>query len=253
MNGIKIGGLIVLVLAVALSGCVSQDNPKSSVDSQKVVSTPSPATSPAKYVPSGPAPLSTSKTPPPPLNIPGSVTPKATSPKAEVKSGIAVPDDLLVRPEDAPGLSLADYSYYAVKTDEVYADPIYQRVTVYKGALPAGMRNVGQESKWLLSTGQADDVQVRKFDSKVSINGSIPASLITCEKDKKIRETSCGSANIGNISYYRDSPVPNGNTQNTILYFVKDNYHVSIKVSYKIGDSHDEAFQLAEKIERRLK
>ena len=248
-NCIKTGGLMVLLLAamVFFSGCVGQVNTKSAA-------------------PASPPPLVT-KTPPPPLNVPGYVTPTAIIPKtvttpapkaktttnpqtttaAPVSSAPTGLEELLIKQPDVPlGFSLSDHNFYA-------ADMKTGRPTTYKDSLPAGMRNFGQDSTWVGSA-ETQSIIVKAMNYDSGDWGLIPSMIEGCKANDD--KTICGSANIGSVSYYKDMPadVKSSVWKTGILYSKDGRYYITITVTIGSREaSHTEAFRIANLVLGRLK
>lgn len=240
-NRLMIGGLLVLAVAamIFLSGCVSQDDAKSAT-SPKTVTTPSP------YGANNPKPLV----------VPGYPTPTPTSPKIvtpDLSAGANVPPESLIQPPDVPG-RIGSFSYFSFKegAEFIYSTKNFAKSSVTKEAIVSGNRVVGQASSWVSREGQSINVQVKVYDSNVGIGSDFPSRLSSCTDEiKRGTYTSCGSADIGDDSYYHTGPW--GGVEITTLVYVKGNYSVFMTVQDKTDASQKEAIRVGRIIESRLK
>jgi hypothetical protein len=251
-NKIKIGAIIALILAaVVLSGCVDQSSPKSSAGSPQTTVKPN---APA----GGPAPLVV-KSPPPPLKIPGSITPtptvsKATATKTAPKAAAnsqptAAPasitssglEELLIKQSDVPEFPLKNYNFMATSAGGPQ---------LYKDKLPAGMQNIGQTSEWgdIKNYGLSSQITMLDFTGDFA---NIPAMAKNCDQ----RGTGeCGSAGIGDTSYFMDLGSDATGIWKTGVQFTKGTYCVTIMVvTDNRQASHDKAFYVAKQVLSRMK
>jgi hypothetical protein len=251
-NGVKSGGLIVLVLAamVLFSGCVGQNNIKSAANSPHVATTSAPA-GPSPLGVSTPKPLpgyTTATTPKPTATAVPTATakaitqPAATTPAFNFLAGMS---ELLIQPSDVPALTLKEFDF--IGSSE------------YKNSYPpAGTPITLQVSTWQDSAGKTALYVIASPETDVV--QPITGGLQTCAVYKSQEASfSCGTTNFGERSYYMDLPVNYINIPGYLesdIVFQKGYYYASIKVYMAMADKdkiHSEAFRIAGLVESRLK
>jgi hypothetical protein len=151
-------------------------------------------------------------------------------------------EELLIKQPDVPGLALKDFGFQVAGSTG----------NTYNNALPpAGAQAFAQSSSW--SDGAKNSLYV--FISKGDVTGTFDETLSgviqNCELSKKKGETiDCGTANLGDLSYYSVSPP----TASTGLSFKKNDVRVTMKVTADDKEkSKAEAFRIGKLIESRLK
>lgn len=224
MKRVLTGGILVLVLAamVLLSGCVDQDNAKSSTSPQATAT---------------PKPLATTTTNPQVAKTPVTNT------------GTLVPPESIIQQADVPELIFGSFLYMSARADTEYNYSIKDHVKSYKTKekIRPSYKNVGQETAW---RGNQDIrslvVQVRVFDTSVGNGKDLPDHLSYCTT------AACGSADIGDISYYHTDQSTSGYEMTTLSY-VKGEYLVFMSYQDKTGTSLKETIRIAKAIEGRLK
>ncbi len=222
MKRVLTGGILVLVLAamVLLSGCVDQDNAKSSTSPQATAT---------------PKPLATTTTNPQVAKTPVTNT------------GTLVPPESIIQQADVPELIFGSFLYMSARADTEYNYSIKDHVksSRTKEKIRPSYKNVGQGSSWVSREMRSLVVNVYVFDSNVGNGGDLPGRLSSCTS------ASCGSADVGDVSlYYTD---PWSESEITNLYYAKGNYFVEIMVQDKTGASYNEAIRIGKIVESRLK
>jgi hypothetical protein len=244
INRIKIGAIIALVLAaVVLSGCVSRDSTKSAINNPQIeaVSTPSPTAASAVAVPT--------------VNSKTIVTSSPTTKAApSSNTGTNVPPDSIIQQADVPTLTFSEFNYVSTPKDKEfkYTGLNSGRASKTRAEIVDAYREVGQSSRWVSLDQSSLSFQLSVFDTNAGNGADLPAKVNFCpDQIKSGSFTDCGSANIGDLSYYYTAPW--SGMEFTTLSVAKGKYFVFIGVEGKAGTSKDEAIRIANLVLGRLK
>jgi len=234
-NYVKNGGLIVFILAmVVLSGCLQQDNPKSSINNPQTVTPQVKATTISNVVPAiTPQAIATD-------------TPQAMT---DIKPSVAL-EKLLITQADVPEFRQNQIGFVATIITNRYSKNL--KSPKYVAALPAGTGSIGQMSKWTREK-ESITATILRFDDGSSFD--LSNKIKYCEE----RNAPCASAGIGDISYYSEMPNTYSKTpydaplQTTTLQYIKgENYVTIVVVTEDQKKSHDKAFEIANLVLGRL-
>lgn len=170
----------------------------------------------------------------------------ATTPAAN--TGANVPPESLVQQADVPELIFSGFYYISARTDREYnySTKDATRSSKTKDQIVSSYKEVGQASSWVNRDQKSLNVQVHVFDSNVGNGKEIPDQLSYCTTD------ACGSADIGDASYYHTDPYGSG-TEVTTLAYAKGEYFVCMSYQDKTGKSFEETIRIGKAIESRLK
>lgn len=217
---IRTGGIIVLVLAaLLLSGCVSQENTKSAADSKTSAETGLGAEPGASNL------LVSQK------DFPG-LTLKQYSFIAASESAV--------------------YNYTTRATMRQYKDvlPIGMRNV---GQMSGWQNEAGKTMSVSIDKFDSNDGLQRMFEGTLQ---SCEKTIKSGEWKKRgdTVDAGCGQANIGDQSYYSYSISKNNpDVKQVLIYYSKGNYFVSVNVVDIKGESYNEAVELAKKVSGRLR
>jgi hypothetical protein len=196
---------------------------------------------------------------------------KATNSKTSMDSQASQKSDtqtpnLIIKQSDVPGLALWDFKFISVPKSSSYNYTAQQQgsLEVTKDTkIPVGNRYVGQVSTWIDHQTQREvGVVVKNFDVDSGFKEFFDNLSTRCDETIKsgkwknsenILDVGCGSANIGDNSFYnykilRDAPY----VKTVGLDFSYRNHFVQIVVVEENGRSLDEAMRIAKIIKSRL-
>lgn len=228
----KIVCIVAIIAAIVLlSGCVSSDNAKSTTIPQ-TADTSSPTVAATTKLIATPKPTATPKA----VNTPSAITSSA-------------PKELLIIPSDIPGFSLKHFEFFTAEKQYENSIP------------PAGMKIFGQMSVWDDGATQRVQMMAVKGAENALDFIAVPRYLEACERHNQDTSESakamlweCGSANIGDQSYYSTMPSErNPDVWTTELFYKSGENYVTLKTTNKKGMSQSEAFRLANSVLTRLK
>lgn len=190
-------------------------------------------------------------------------TKTSTDSQTNQKSDTQTPESI-IQPSDVPGLTLKDFSFFAVpKSLDVIHDGLNGPTGLirYKDNLPVGTKKIGAESSsWEDATGRLVSIGYIHYDSTNNFSSQkllYPLSNLNSWKEQG-KIIGYGDPKIGDYSIWIEYPIKsssgvnNPDVQHIFLNYIYKTNIVNLQVIDEKDKSLNEAVRIAKLIQSRL-